>query len=296
MNRFRSNEESHFGRRACGLLVAIASGFAAFVQVGCTTAENKPEHEPAAASRHEHDGADAHAHHGTGQSESELIVATTPAPARAGEPTRLRLMIHRPDGSMVDAFDVSHEKQVHLIVVRDGLDEFAHLHPAVDAAGNIQIEHTFPVGGVYFVYADHKPQGELQSTARAKIEIEGETPLAAELIPDIPGEVASEDLRAVVSVATTGDSLAKSIAFDLRDSAGRPVSDLEPYLGAMGHLVILSADGAEYVHAHPADEPASDAGRVTFEAHFTKGGLYKGWGQFQRAGKVSTVPFVLNVE
>lgn len=65
-------------------------------------------------------------------------------------------------------------------------------------------------------------------------------------------------------------------------------------MGAMGHLVILSADGKEYVHAHPADGKTAP-GVVAFQAHFPKAGLYKGWGQFKRGGQVRVVPFVVNL-
>jgi hypothetical protein len=63
----------------------------------------------------------------------------------------------------------------------------------------------------------------------------------------------------------------------------------------MGHLVIISADGKLYVHAH-AVEGKSANGVVEFAAHFTQAGIYKAWGQFQRAGQVYTVPFVLKVD
>ena len=35
-------------------------------------------------------------------------------------------------------------------------------------------------------------------------------------------------------------------------------------------------------------------GKVEFEAHFAKPGIYKAWGQFQRGGKVHVVAFVSN--
>ena len=74
------------------------------------------------------------------------------------------------------------------------------------------------------------------------------------------------------------------------------MNDLETYLGALGHLVIVSENGQEYVHAHPDDGSDAAGGRVAFDAHFTKPGLYKGWGQFQRAGEVLTVPFVARID
>ena len=94
---------------------------------------------------------------------------------------------------------------------------------------------------------------------------------------------------------SSGGASETSITFALLDDAGAPVNDLQTYLGAMGHLVILSADGRDYVHAHNDAKSAPD-GRVRFEAHFPNPGLYKGWGQFRRGEDVSTVPFVIEVK
>ena len=68
-------------------------------------------------------------------------------------------------------------------------------------------------------------------------------------------------------------------------------------MGAMGHLVVLSSDGKEYVHAHPADDkPTKGSNVVAFQAHFMKEGLYKGWGQFRWRDEVRVVPFVVKVD
>ena len=66
-------------------------------------------------------------------------------------------------------------------------------------------------------------------------------------------------------------------------------------MGAMGHLVVLSGDGKEYVHAHPADGKSAP-GVVAFQAHFPRAGLYKGWGQFRWKDTVRVVPFVVKVD
>lgn len=277
--------------------VAVAAALTlGTLSVGCQTEDSAPA-EPQASGRgadsHEHE----HAHHEhSGQADSQLITTTRPNPPVAGMPTQLRAMIHRADGSMVNEFDVIHEKKLHLILVRKGLDEFAHLHPDIDEAGNAEVEHTFRLGGDYFVYADHQPKGEPQATAKATLSVEGENPAAPTLVPDVPGRVAGDGLSADVEVESTGEGETRSIAFALTDEMGQTVADLEPYLGALGHLVIVSEDGQEYVHAHPGNEGDATDGRVAFEAHFTKPGLYKGWGQFQRGGEVRTIPFVVRVE
>jgi hypothetical protein len=224
-----------------------------------------------------------------------LMVKTDPAEVKAGQPTKLSLMIHDAGGAMVKDFAVVHEKRIHLIVVRDGLDRFAHIHPDIDSAGNLTVTHTFPTGGKYRLYADYKPVGKDQANAIAEVKVIGDAPPAPELIPNAPGKVSGTGLNAKIAIPKAKAAEETKITFSLLDSMDKPVTDLQPYLGAMGHLVIISADGKLYVHAH-AVEGKSANGVVQFAAHFTQAGIYKAWGQFQRAGQVYTVPFVLKVD
>jgi hypothetical protein len=82
--------------------------------------------------------------------------------------------------------------------------------------------------------------------------------------------------------------------FRLTNESGQAIDDLQPYLGARGHLVVISADGTQYVHAHPMDGPTA-ANEVVFMSHFPSPGLYKGWAQFQVKDRVRTVPFVAEI-
>jgi len=86
------------------------------------------------------------------------------------------------------------------------------------------------------------------------------------------------------------------IAFSLRSTAGgSAITDLEPYLGALGHLILIHQDGLTFVHSHP-DERALEVGRngaVPFLVRFPKPGLYRGWAQFKRNGHVLTADFIL---
>ena len=82
--------------------------------------------------------------------------------------------------------------------------------------------------------------------------------------------------------------------FALTDASGAYVS-LEPYLGAMGHLVLVNEDGSTYVHSHPDERGESATGRVSFLVRPPKPGLYRAWAQFQRDGRVLTSDFVVAV-
>ena len=276
---------------------AVPASFLVFAAGGCTDRKPvEPAQTRATAPDHGHGDRHGHRGHGPGSAAPALVLSTVPAEPKAGEPVRLRAMIHRPDGTMVGDFEEAHEKLVHLIVVREGLDHFAHLHPEVDDAGNLTTEFTFPAGGRYLLYADHKPAGEAQAVARGEVRVAGAAPAAPGLTPDVPGRVSGDGLTADVTVDAARPGGETEIAFGLSDEAGQPVSDLEPYLGALGHVSILSEDGKDYVHAHPLENEDATDGPVKFAAHFTGSGHYKGWAEFQRSGRVLTVPFVLRVE
>lgn len=221
-----------------------------------------------------------------------LKVQTEPQEPKAGSPAKLTLQIHGNDDTPIRQFDVMHEKLVHLIVVRDGLDEFAHLHPEVDSAGNLTVEYVFPKSGTYRLFADHQPKGQSPGLATGELVIAGDDEAAVALVPDTSHDVTVGEMKA--HVAMMPGTEATTVRFHLVDLAGKAVTDLEPYLGAMGHLVIIGADGRDYVHAHPLSEArTAPSGTVEFAALFPTPGIYRMWGQFQHNGTVFTVPVTI---
>ena len=260
--------------------------------LGCAPSPNeKPSGSPPPPEMTHH----SHELHQVGGMAGQLMVSTDPAVVQAGQPTQLNLMIHDDNGAMIRDFEVFHERKVHLMVVSAGLDQFAHIHPDLDAAGNLTISHVFPTGGKYRLYADYQPAGKPQAIALAEIQVTGDTPPVPALVPNVPGLIQGPGLQADITLTPAKPGEGTPITFRLLDAMNQPVTNLQPYLGAMGHLVILSADGKHYVHAHPV-EGLSSPGEVQFAAHFPHAGLYKGWGQFQRADTVETVPFVVQVD
>lgn len=282
----------------------ITSSLIAFA-FGCASKQDDTPAAKAPATNHgghaEHGAPAKDAHGGHGGHENmkmnmaaprKLVVGTDPSQPQAGSATKLVLQIQDDDGTPIKSFDLLHEKLVHLIVVREGLDEFAHLHPEVDASGMITIEYAFPKSGKYRLFADHQPQGKSPGLAAGELVVAGDDERAAALVPNASNEVAVGEITAHVAI-TPGEK-ETTVRFHIVDGDDKPVSNLQPYLGAMGHLVIISSDGREYVHAHPLSEAqTAPDGAVEFAAHFPKPGIYKAWGQFQRDGSVFTVPFVM---
>lgn len=221
--------------------------------------------------------------------------------AEAGKPTALRFTIRdTKTKAAVKDFDIAHTKVFHLLMASRDLSWFTHEHPEAQPDGTFTISQVFPSGGLYRVYADVAPRGAGSQILGTTLTVRGAAPKPVPLVPSalkntVDGITANVSLASPVPVGRS-----TSIAFKLSDAlSGQPLTDLEPYLGAFGHLMIIHQDGQTVVHSHPAEDEAglaqSRKGTVLFNARFPKPGLYKAWGQFQRAGKVVTIPFVLKI-
>lgn len=257
---------------------------------------NSKESEDAVKTHQQHSG---HTHdHGHEHAESGaapiLVVETDPLQPAAGKSVTLDLMIHASDGTMVHTFDIVHQEKVHLVIISEGLEHFAHLHPEVDSSGNLRVAFTFPVGGRYRLFADHTPSGGSPATAIGEMAIAGDVPTAATPVSNSPGVIAADGLRATISHEVLKAGSSARFTFSLRNDQG-DVIQLDPYMGELGHLMLIGVGNWRYVHVHPigGDGPA---GRVEFESHFSEPGLYKGWSQFKEQGRVRVVPFVVEVE
>ncbi len=262
---------------------------------GRSAAENPiqdSEKGPAPMKNH-HEHAGGHRSRTAGAS---LQVHTESLP-EAGQPSVLHTAIRGPDGETVKNFDALHGAEIHLIIVREGLDTFAHLHPEIGAGGNLIATYKFPSGGTYRLYADFREAGKPQATLSTTVRVTGDAPPAPALVPNVPGRVEGDDgLKALVALQRVGVGREAELRFELFDSEGRPIRELSPYLGALGHLVVIGAGGGEYVHAHPQERGPDDvANSVVFHASFPGGGVYKGWGQFKHGTAIHVVPFVVQM-
>ncbi|MBI4879857.1 MAG: hypothetical protein HY812_09405 [Planctomycetes bacterium] len=219
----------------------------------------------------------------------------------AGKSATLKLALKDPTGALVTKLETVHERILHLLVVSRDLSWYAHEHPVVQPDGTFTLTVTFPQGGDYVLYHDFSPPGVGQQVVQAPLKVDGSAPAPVALEVDAAAPKAIDGYMIALDtggeVKTGGEThMAYTITRD-----GKPVTDLQPYLGAMGHLVIISQDLESFVHSHPHEEGAEHAGggeggpRVDFEAHFQRPGLYKGWAQFQHSGKVITAPFTFEV-
>jgi hypothetical protein len=220
-----------------------------------------------------------------------LDVIATPRHPVAGEPVELELRVLLANSfelREVTDFDVQHEKLMHLFIVSQDLTEFAHEHPKLEAPGIFGLTYRFPRAGRYRIFADVAPRDAGGQMLSVPIVVgEGGGPFAA------PAPVRVPTTRAALSTPEGGLLRGRTaiVTATLTDEKGRPVNDLEPWLGALGHLLLVHQDGETFAHAHPDERErgVGKDGRIPFLVRVSKPGPYKGWLQFQRKGKVETV-------
>jgi YHS domain-containing protein len=241
------------------------------------------------------------------QTTERFTVDVTPrgGAIEAGKPVALGFTLKDPRGMQVKEVESVHEKPLHLLMVSKDLSWFAHEHPAPQSDGTFALTWTFPAGGEYTLFHDFTPKGVGMQVVPVTIKVDGAPRAATPLKPDADGPRTVDGYTIALDTGgpvTTGGGahLAYTITKD-----GKPVTDLAPYLGAMGHLVIISADLKEFVHSHPheggdhAGSAAKGGPKVDFEAHFKAPGVYKAWAQFNvgttAKERVLTVPFTFEV-
>lgn len=233
-------------------------------------------------------------------------LTSKPGKPAAGEPVELKFAIRdREEKKVVKEFDIAHERIFHLMIVRKDLGEFAHEHPEQERDGTFKLKFTFPTEGTYHLFADLAPRGRGSQVLLATIDVKGSKkapkPVAFALAPGAPKPFTGDGIRATLSsdpaqpLARGSNTLTVTL---VDEKTGAPVTDLQPYLGAMGHMVLVHEDGVTYVHSHPdeSDPKIGKNGVVPFLARFAKPGLYRCWAQFQRDGKIITTSYMVEVK
>ncbi|MBO1337876.1 hypothetical protein [Streptomyces sp. VRA16 Mangrove soil] len=209
-------------------------------------------------------------------------------PGRTGE---LRFTIRKDStGAPVTSYKKEHGKELHLIVASRDLTAYRHLHPVRAADGTWSTPVSLPKSGDYRVFADFTPRGEDEGlTLGAGLGVAGT--YRPQPLPEHSTKAKTEDGYEVrVNGELTAGKASELTLSVSRD--GKPVTDLEPYLGAYGHLVALRSGDLAYLHVHPHDgRPGPE---VSFTATAPSTGTYRLFLDFKHDGEVRTAAFTVH--
>lgn len=250
----------------------------------------EPHAEEEADGAHEDDGEAAHADPGA-RTLSGLAVSDegyTLEPVRTTLPqgtAPFAFAVTGADGAPVTDYDPSHERDLHLIVVRRDGSGFQHLHPELSSTGTWELPLTLDRPGAYRAYADFAPAGLPARTLAVDLTVAGDySPLPW----PAPAETTTVDGLEVRLDGHLDAGEETELAFTVT-RAGAPV-ELEPYLGALGHLVVLREGDLGYLHVH------ADGDALAFAATAPSPGRYRMYLQFSVDGVVHTADLTTAAE
>lgn len=238
-----------------------------------------------------------------------LTITTEPRAVKAGQKTKFHIVIRHPlTGEPVTQYGEVHDKLFHLFIVSRDMKQFFHEHPVLEKDGSFTIEHVIPTPGQYVLFSDFMPVGggpQLIVTPIVTAGFDGDIASSwPNLKPDTSFVKSANGVKVELQIEpaklVAGEEADVPVHFE-DEKTGAPVKDLQRYIGAFGHAMMLSEDMTEHVHAHPAEmlegTTITEGGGpdLTFHALFPKPGNYRVWLQFQRNNVVSTIPFTVRV-
>jgi len=242
---------------------------------------------------------------------------TLPAAINPAEPAILKFTPKdaRNQSTLKD-LSIVHEMPMHLLIVSKDLSFFDHQHPEVKPDGSYELAYKFPRPDDYLFYVDITPNGASHNQVfRLEKQVGSVSPKQPNLV--VSDTFTSDGYEYQLSSEPASLQSGKSSTLTIKiTKGGKPVTVIGKYLGALGHMVIISEDTKQFLHAHPEDHAHSDAElknpaahshttqpamisnsgpNVSFMTLFNKPGKYKVWAQFNIEGKIRTVEFVVSV-
>ncbi|MBL8212967.1 MAG: hypothetical protein JNK87_19790 [Bryobacterales bacterium] len=218
----------------------------------------------------------------------------------------------------VDDFLPDHNHLMHLYVLRlPKMERVWHLHPDMTSAGVFTYALPPMPAGRYALYADVVHESGLPETMAAEIdlpELAGK-PLSGDDSAGQEGNTFPDGTRLVWDRKPDGYTARKAELFTFRvlDAAGKPVQDMELYMGMLGHGAFIKKDRTVFAHVHPSGsvpmaalaltqtadphaghamhQPAALPATITFPYGFPQPGDYRIVVQFKRTGQVYTATF-----
>jgi hypothetical protein len=292
--------------RISGFVAALAGTFGIAYGVGGLV-DPLSDPEPAAHAEHRSDAGSHGDHKGTAQSpagdavgglrvaDGGYTLELKTSRLKAERSTELRFDILDAAGRPLTAYQRVHGKELHLVLASRDLSVYRHLHPTRAADGTWSTTLALPSAGDYRVFADFTPRAKdaTNLTLGADLAVSGR--YAPEELPEesrtdkVQGYTVNLDGR-------LDPGSAQRLTLKVSKN-GRPVTDLEPYLGAYGHLVALRSGDLAYLHVHPEGEPGQKGTKsgptVPFLTTAPSSSTYRLFFDFQHNGKVRTADFTL---
>jgi hypothetical protein len=225
--------------------------------------------------------------------EYPVHITTAPKMLKPNEETLLTFRVQDPlSAKTVHDFEIMHEKLFHLFLISQDMQFFRHVHPIMQKDGSFDLDVKFPHAGLYRVLSDFYPTGGTPQLIANTLFVPGAGMkiATAKLSADLaPNKTENMDVSLTMEPAQPIAGLKTLMFFRLTPNDG-----IEPYIGAMGHMLAASSDLIDMIHTHPflvSDPDNGAVKQIQFNMIFPRQGIYRVWVQFQRKGVVNTAVF-----
>lgn len=229
----------------------------------------------------------------------------TDTPPRAGVPCHVNLVLRHSDtGKPLTAEEIAvvHTERIHVLLIDDAMGDYHHVHPQpTQQPGIYSLEFTPQANAHYSAWIDLTEQAT------------GNNPY---IKCEVPSDVAPSTTPPAIAIqhTATADGLVfhwqekqpltqgqgSMVDVTITDTQGKPITDLQPIMGAFAHLIGFSGDGNSLVHSHPTGKEPTCSGErggspLSFHIEPQRAGDTKFFLQVQREGRVTCVPFGTHV-
>ena len=236
-----------------------------------------------------------------------------------GQTIKLLYVIKNDKGEIVTNFEIAHEKIMHFIVVRQDLQDFQHLHPDFNGStGEFSVDVTFPEEGPYRLFPDFTPGDDnpqkLPVTVYADVDVGDKANYVPQAVNADSEKIKNQDGYQITYTLPERLPKQTELTYTLHlEKDNQPVTNLERYLGALGHSVIIKEGTLDFIHTHAGEtktagitnkhsvvqehtsNTSASGPEIRFTTTFPESGIYKIFTQFQHQGKIVTTDYAVNV-
>ena len=178
----------------------------------------------------------------------------------------------------------NHEKFMHLIIVSEDLNDFFHLHPEKVDANHFEQEINLSNEKKYKAFVDIIVEGKdyviKPIAVNSSNKNEQKSPLKLDTLN-------KKEIQGYYIEMEHGHFMVNK-TIELKFKIKNAIPD--PYLGALGHVVIIDEQAEKFIHVHPISN-----NETIFETQFEKAGIYKLWAEFKFGQDIIAFPYVFSV-
>jgi hypothetical protein len=216
---------------------------------------------------------------------------TSESNLRPGDDQFVEFAITGPDGRPVPEYVDVNDAHLHLIAFRRDLTGYQHIYPEQGRGASWWAVLNLTPGPWHLVVELQPRALERELTLATDFTVRGRyTPQPPPPIGDQADAGGGITVTRSGALTTRSDNLPSMLITE----AGRPVTDLEPAHGEIGHVVIIRPGDLGYLHLHPLSSSTTGP-RLLFTGGVPAPGTYAMFVEFFRADSIHVAAFTVPV-